>query len=458
MNRYMRSKNSEVRLQWISRFLHSPVFWTGLVTLLRTGGFFLILPLILRKIPSDQIGMWYVFLGIAQFSAIVELGFAPNISRFASYFMGGAEAPRSLGIATPSSLKGQPNLSGLAGLTRMSRRLYPLLALAMGSIMTFGGGLWLYVHFHEAFWNFSIAPAFFLFAMGMTVSMYGYFWISLLFGVDRVRQGQQIFAVGMMLNYLVCAVGLFLGTGLYALALGQIVLALYPRWASRRVIQSDFLKGIASPQSVSWRDLWPMTWRSGLCSFGAYLSLPAMTLVCAQTTGLADTARYGISLQLALVLHSLSGSWMSAIWPRISSMRVRGEIAAVRSLIRVRLAMSAATYFFGAVTACLLAPAALHLFRSKTDFLPLPLLILLMGVVGIDFLMGLGNAILLTGNHVPHLQASMVTGVLAILFAFFLGRWIGLTGIVLAPLCAQCLYNLWNTPRLCWRDLHPENA
>lgn len=437
---------------------NSPVFWTALVTLLRTGGFFLILPIVLRKIPAEELGMWYVFLGISQLSGIVEMGFAPNISRFASYFMGGAKAPRSLGIEAPFNLKGQPNLAGLAGLTRMSRRLYPLLALAMGSIMTIGGGLWLYFNFHEAFWNLSIAPAFFLFAMGMTVSMYGYFWINLLFGVDRVRQGQQIFAVGMMLNYLVCVVGLVLGTGLYALALGQMILALYPRWASRRVIQSDFLNGIISPQAISWRDLWPMTWRSGLSSFGAYLSLPAMTLVCAQTTGLADAARYGISLQLAFVLHSLSGSWMSAIWPRISSMRVRGEIPAVRSLIRVRLAISVGTYILGAVMACLLAPAALHLFRSKTDFLPPPLLILLMVVVGIDFLMGLCNAILLTGNHAPHLRASMVTGVLAILFAFFLGRWIGLAGIVLAPLCSQFLYNIWNTPRLCWKDLHPENA
>ena len=442
----------------IERLFKSPVFWTGLVTLLRTGGFFLVLPLVLRKIPSEELGMWYVFLGIAQFSGIVELGFAPNISRFASYFMGGALSPRSIGIDHATEENIGPNLAGLKGLAEMSMNLYPKLGASMGFIMTFGGGFWLYHKFGTAFWSWHVAPAFFLFAAGMTLNMYGYFWMNMLFGVDRVRQGQQIFALGLVLNYLFCVTGLLLGAGLYALAMGQIALALVPRWIAQRIVRRDFLQVSPASQKIAWRDLWPMTWRSGLCTFGSYLSLPAMTLLCAQLTGLADTARFGLSLQLALMLHALSATWMSVLWPRLGSMRARRQFSEMKKLIFNRLTLSLGTYFFGAVAAWLLAPEALHLFRSKTDFLPAIPLAALLIVVGVDLIVGLFSAILLTGNRVPQLGAALLNGFLTLMFALIFSRFWGILGIVVAPACAQLSFNLWNTAWLCWRDLHPENS
>ena len=399
--------------------------------------------------------MWYVFLGIATFSGIVELGFAPNISRFASYFLGGAVAPRSLGIAPADKEKREINYEGLAGLARMASSLYPKIGVAMGFVMTVGGGFWLTLHFGAKFWNPHVAPAYFLYAAGMTANMYGLFWMNFLVGVNRVREGQQILALGLVLHYLICVVGLLAGAGLYALALGQITLALFPRWMARRIVNRDFLGKSSTPQPVSWRDLWPMTWRSGLGGFASWLALPVMTLICAQVVGLADTARFGLSLQLAMMLHSLSGSWMAVTWPRIGVMRTRHEYPQIRRLIAERLSLSLGTYLVGAFVAWWVAPQALHLFKSKTDFLPPLILALLLGVVCIDLIIGFCNAILLSGNHVPNLQASMITGVLAAGFAFLLGHTFGILGIVLAPACAQAVFNLWWTPWLCWRDLHP---
>lgn len=438
----------------IKRFLQSPVIWTGSVTMLRTFGFFLVLPLVLRKIPSENLGMWYVFLGVSQFCGFFELGFASNISRFASYFMGGAANIRSIGISATGEGESEPNLNGIAGLAEMGRVLYAKLAVTLAVLMNVGGGVWLYWHFGNKFWNPSVAPAFFLYAVGMSLSMYGYFWMNLLFGVNRVRQGEQIFAVGLVLNYLICAGGLLAGAGLYALALGQIAQAIFPRLIAYRIISNNILIKATTPINVTWRDLWPMTWRSGLCSFGSYLSLPVMTLVCAQVVGLADTASYGLSLQLAFMLHGLSATWMAVTWPRLGSMRARGDYPQIRALITRRLTLSLMTYLAGGVIAWMIAPGALHLFHSKTEFLaPIPLAILL-AVVGADCFLGLCNAILLTGNHVPHMRVTIITGVAAISISFPLGHYYGILGIIVAPLCAQALMNLWHTPLLCLRDLH----
>lgn len=438
----------------VTTIIKSPVFWSGLVTLLRTGGFFLVLPVVLRKVPTEQLGMWYVFLGIAQFSGIVELGFAPNISRFASFFMGGAKNPKSIGIAHATSEVSGPNLAGLKGLAEMAMSLYPKLGYAMGVIMTCGGGWWLFHKFGNSFWNWQIAPAFFLYTAGMTINMYGYFWMNLLFGVDRVREGQQIFAIGLMLNYFICVFGLMLGMGLYALALGQITLALFPRWIACFIVKKNFLDKSPSIQNVSWRDLWPMTWRSGLSAFGAYLSLPAMTLVCAQTCGLVETAEFGLSMQLALMLQALSATWMAVLWPKLGTMRTRREFSAIRRLVGIRLLLSLSTYLLGAGVAFFFAPLAIQVFRSNTHFLSSPYLALLLAVVGIDMMVGLVGAILLTGNRVPQLGASLFTGFLALVFAVFLSRQAGVLGVIIAPALAQLSFNLWSIAGLFLKDMN----
>ena len=243
---------------------------------------------------------------------------------------------------------------------------------------------------------------------------------------------------------------------MYALAIGQIALALVPRWMAQRVVSRDFLEASPSVQKIGWRDLWPMTWRSGLCSFGSYLGLSAMTLVCAQYAGLADTARYGLSLQLAMMLQSLSSTWMSVLWPRLGSMRTRREFSEMKELVWKRMLLCLGTYVFGGIIVWFLAPQALHLFRSKTDFLPGLLLATLLFVVGLDMVVGLFSAILLTGNRAPQLGAALANGILAVGFAAILSHALGILGIVIAPACAQLCFNLWNTALLCWRDLNPD--
>ena len=68
----------------LRRVWNSAVFWSFGVTALRTGGFLFILPLIVRTLPPEELGYWYVLLGLVQAASLLELGFAPTIGRFAS--------------------------------------------------------------------------------------------------------------------------------------------------------------------------------------------------------------------------------------------------------------------------------------------------------------------------------------------------------------------------------------
>ncbi len=81
---------------FIVRVWKSAVGWSFAVTALRAGGFLLVLPLALRRLSPDELGLWYVFTSIGDFCAFAELGLALILGRSASFFMAGRrDASRS---------------------------------------------------------------------------------------------------------------------------------------------------------------------------------------------------------------------------------------------------------------------------------------------------------------------------------------------------------------------------
>jgi O-antigen/teichoic acid export membrane protein len=54
------------------RTIQSAVAWTFLTTMLRVGANVFVLPLILRKLPPEHLGLWYVFLTIGGIALMAD--------------------------------------------------------------------------------------------------------------------------------------------------------------------------------------------------------------------------------------------------------------------------------------------------------------------------------------------------------------------------------------------------
>lgn len=437
----------------LRRFHRSAVFLTYGFTALRLVGFIIVMPVALRLLPPAQIGLWYVFTAIGGLCAIAELGFAPVIGRHASYYSAGAVRIPELGLP-PGLNDGKPNLAGLSGLVQMAGGLYLKLALLVATLMLFGGGGWLVWQHGDAM----VAPltwvAFLVYVAGNAIGMAGMYWPALLFGINEVHAYQRTFILGLVLNYAVVFLGLLSGLGLLALVLGQVVLLLFPRWLARRLfLQQIPLGQQESAEAISWQQLWPMTWRAGLATFGSFLCLQSTTLICAQVLDLERTASYSLSLQLALVGYSLGNAWLLVKFPEISALRAQGRWAAVRVLVGQRVALGVLTYGAASFVAWAAAPPLLRILGSRTPLLDPIDLALLMVMVGCDLVVGSHSAVLQTGNRVPQLKVLLWSGIITVATAFVLGILFGIRGIILAPVAAQLPLNYWWTPRCCWREL-----
>jgi hypothetical protein len=75
------------------------VVWSWAFNFLRLATGLVLLPLLLYKLSSEELGMCFVLLSLVALAPVVAFGFSPTIVRFVSYAMGGAETIHAQGFA-----------------------------------------------------------------------------------------------------------------------------------------------------------------------------------------------------------------------------------------------------------------------------------------------------------------------------------------------------------------------
>ena len=66
--------------RFAQRIYQSAIAWNFLSTFLRVGAGVIILPMILRTMPPEQLGLWYVFGTLGAFATLLDFGFEPTVT------------------------------------------------------------------------------------------------------------------------------------------------------------------------------------------------------------------------------------------------------------------------------------------------------------------------------------------------------------------------------------------
>lgn len=413
------------------RLANSAVIWIWAVMIIRLCNFVLILPIVLRTLPVDMVGLWYVMLNLIGGVTLIELGMTSAISRHVSF---------ALAAETP-------DYSRIHSLIVASRKLYAFLAFVV-LVVSLGAGAWLSATHYETMFEVVPLASFGLMAIASTGRMLGLYWNPLLVGMNKVRQAQQVQFFGILLSYVVTIVGLLLGAGIIALALGQCVTLLYPMLRSRHLFRLQFPEVYRAPATHSdWKDIWFATWRSGLIMMGSWLGTHGLIVVSGQTVSLDVSASFAVCFTIAFTIHSVSQSWLVARYPTMSSLWAAGKVDALRALVKTRLTLSMATMVFGGACAWFLIPTLLQWIGSQTSPLPPVTLALLLLLASLDLFVGAHSAILIACNRFPHLLPMLLTGGATFGVAFLLAGEFKVEGIVLAGLLCISGVTFWVVPR-----------
>src|ERR1041384_5062020 len=120
----------------LKRVFNSAVAWSWLFNFFRLASGLILLPLVLKKFTTADLGMYYVLLSLSALVPLVDFGFGPTIGRFVGYAMGGATSFQTHGLAKQGDYA-SPNYALLWQLLFSSRALYRLLVLVL--LLVLGG-------------------------------------------------------------------------------------------------------------------------------------------------------------------------------------------------------------------------------------------------------------------------------------------------------------------------------
>ncbi len=433
----------------LKRLYTSTVAWSWVFNGFRLASGLLLLPLVLRKLSTEELGMYYVLLSQVALAPVVDFGFSPTVLRFVSYVMGGAEAIQAQGVG--KSTCAGPNFGLLWQLFFTTRALYRVIAFILFVIAGVWGTYLVEMRIQETPSPNITRVAWFITLTATVLNVYSSWAPVFLRGMNEVLTSVRITVWASVVRFII-AVGLLLaGAGLMSLPLGDLVGSVIQQVVARRVCLRR-LQGHPPPEKGHvWQNLrimWPNSWRMGLLSVSGYLTVNANTAICLSVLGLTANARYGLSIQLVGVISGMAGVWTQVKWPVIGQQRARHDYAAIQRTFWPRLWLQYLTFMAMAVGLLLCGQPLLQLVGSGKQLLPSPWLGLLTLNAFLEAQVSLWGALILTENRFPFLWPSLASNLLSLGLSLTLVHTtsLGLGAFVLAPLIAQSLFTYWYWP------------
>lgn len=431
------------------------IFWNYAATFFKIASSVLLIPLILKKLPGEEVGIWSIFITITAFSNLLDFGFNPSFTRNISYIFSGVSNLKITGyeIRNSDTLE-NIDFGLLKGTISAMRWLYLRMSIILFLLLSTVGTFYIYSLLKKYTGNTSeVYIAWILLCIINTYNLYTLYYDSLLLGKGLIKKSKQITIIGNVSYIVVASFIIILGYGLIAIVLAQLVSVFTIRWLSYKTFFNKETKNALSlalprPKNEVINAITPNAIKIGLTILGSFIIQKSSIIVGSLFLSLDDIGSFGITMQLISVISSLAVIYSMTFQPKIAQLRIKNNNEQIKVLYIKSQIIIFLTFFFSGAFLTLAGEWAIHLIRSQTNLLP-PLAILVATII--SFLennhSNAGN-ILLSKNEVPFFKASLLSGFFTILLLilFFELTKPNIWAMILAPGIAQGVYQNWKWP------------
>ncbi|ALV08491.1 O-unit flippase-like protein [Roseateles depolymerans] len=434
----------------------SELKWGYFAQALNIGAGLLLLPAVVRSLPSEDVGIWFVFMTLTSLAQLLELGFLPTIARNTAYLFAGARSLAGHGLPTDMHTSGQVDPGLLADLTQAARRIYRWVALLGGLILMSVGSLYVLSVMTPTQDRGMVLGAWWLYAAGNICNFYYGYVNGLLQGRGDVVAANQVVIVTRASMLAAGILALSAGGGLLGLGAATFLASVSGRFVAMRFFRRG---AIALPERSresiqhTVQLLWHNASRLGVVQVGAFLIQRANVLVASSFLGVSAAASLGLTVTLLMTLSGVAAVILQVRMPRLASAQATRDIHALRGLYGEVLLIACGAFLAGLLVMIVAGNWCLQLLHSKTLLLPTPLLCWLGLIMLLELNHSLAAGYLTTRNQVPFVRAGLLSGVLICLSSLALVKPFGVAGLIAAQGVVQLAYNNWKWPREARLDL-----
>lgn len=433
------------------------VVWSYIGTFMSMFSGFLLLPLLMRFLGADELGLWYVYVAIANLAVLFEFGFNPTFARNIVYVVSGARRLTAKGCDS-SSIRPGIDWHLLRIVITASKSIYALLSAVVMALLLIVGTPYISFITSGIENKAMVWVSWALFVTSMVTNLYFLYSITILRGYGDIAGENMAKTFAKVAQLIISAVLLIMGFGLIGAAVGYLVNSLLLRIfgiirihghreievglkaSSAKVTVNEIIETVKTISHVAWRD--------GVVNLSSYASSQGMSILSSLFLGLAETGTYSILLQLTTAIYNFACAYPKSFLPAMQSAFANDDLGKQREIVASGSVAYCVVYLISTVGVLFVVLPILPLFKPGIDIDP----ILFMGLAFYMFLLqqhSIFCCYIISMNEIPYMASYLVASLLGLLFVsifcgtFGLGAW----GIVGGQFLSQLIYNNWYWPR-----------
>lgn len=430
--------------------------WAYASQILYSGLNIFILPVVIHKLSSAELGLWYTFTAVGAIVTMLDFGFLSTILRNLTYAWNGATDLQKEGVAENTKMDGH-NYGLFANVLKATQFIYLGIALLALVIMMSAGTFYINSVAKAELSQGQFLSAWIVYGFSIAFNIFYSYWTPVLRSVGGIKQSYQILVVSKVTQLIVSVAGLLLGYGLLAIAvaylLAQASTRVLSRLAFRHIKDVDDNYEIIAKSKVDFKRIreilvviWPNAYRQGLIAVAKFLSSKASILICSSFLGLAVSSQLGLSGQLFGIFITLSNVMLNAYSPTIGALYVSGNKNKLYNTFTMVYGFQMIFLLISTVFLILWGDEILQLFRSNTNLLPLLPLALLYVTDCIKNSFEVVCSYIALGNKIPMYCARIISSIATVAFQLIMVKYVpslGILGILVPSFVVIIAYNGW---------------
>lgn len=425
------------------------VGWAYIGSFFKVAANIILLPVVLKLLSDDELGIWYVFGSISQIVVLLDFGFASTVARNIAYAWCGVDSLKKDSLAEVHYNQ-ETNFEYFKLVLQTCKVIYTAIAgIALVFLLTVG---LLYINSLDS----SSILAWIIYSVGVALNMRYCYYTSFLLGVGAIAENNKAAIITKLVQIIVSILLLYAGYGVLGVSIAYLLSGIALRLSSK--IYFDNYENIKvrlseANSKTSWNEIkktfniiWHNASKDGLVTLSNYLNTQANTLICSSVLGLVTTGSYGLSVQLSSIAATIAGIPFSSALPKLQEKAVKRDNNGGEKIFSGTMVLFIISFAVLTCAVILLLPIIKWLKPTLTIDV-----FLLLGV----FFLALVNQIyhycaslISTFNTLPYTKAFIVSSIIAVLLSYVLTKYtgLGIWALVISPLIVTFAYNFWKWP------------
>lgn len=437
------------------------VLWNYLATFLKIASSAVLLPLILRVLPAEEVGVWALFSSISALIFLLDFGFNSSFTRNVTYVFSGAQLLEKEGITTSENIAAGVNFRLLKGVVEAMKWFYSRISVTLLLLLVTVGTFYIRHVLKDYSGDVNkIYLAWGLFCVINTYNLYTLYYDALLEGKGLIRVAKKIIIIGNLTYLTLAAILVLNGFGLIALVASQFLSVVIVRFFSYRIFFTKELKvQLSSLEDVDSKSviqkIYPNAFKYGITSLGGFMIQRSSIFIGATFLSLVAIASFGITRQLIEVLTALANITLATYLPKIAKLRVDNDLETVKFIYIRGIIFSNVLFIIGGLSLFFIGPLILAAFASNTQLVDSRTLAAMIFSSWIGLNGGISGAVISTRNVIPFMKPSIYSGIATIILLLIVFNFtnLGLFGMAIIPGLVDLCYQGWKWPYEVFKEL-----